>query len=364
MNASTSQTELPVPLTELLEEYFRHQAQFSSSSFMVNRLAGDGSDRIYYRVQPADGSKSLIAVKAVHGRDKSCQSPQGLTITENHSFMYLSQHLTWLGFPVPGVLLSSLDCSYYLLEDLGHHTLYDLVNHNGWNREVFSYYQQALELLILIQQKAGKTFNPDWCYDGGYYDQKLIISRELEYFLYSFALPLGKVSLSNGERQHLSREFNHLAELALSTPSRTFLYRDYQSKNLMIKDGQLHLIDFQGARLGPLYYDLVSLVNDPYTNLPRHLRQNLFDNYYTWGLVPLSLPSQKEFDRFIALFSLIRCLQVLGAFGFLSSQKQRLHFRAYIPRTLADLKNFADSPLITSSIPILRQLIQQLSFPD
>jgi aminoglycoside/choline kinase family phosphotransferase len=220
MNASTSQTELPVPLTELLEEYFRHQAQFSSSSFMVNRLAGDGSDRIYYRVQPADGSKSLIAVKAVHGRDKSCQSPQGLTITENHSFMLLAQHLAGLGFPVPGVLLSSLDCCYYLLEDLGDCTLYDLVDRRGWSPEVISCYRQALELLICIQQQAGKDLNPDWCYNGGYYDRELIISRELEYFLYSFALPLGKANVSDGDRQELSREFNRLAELKriIATP--------------------------------------------------------------------------------------------------------------------------------------------------
>jgi len=325
---------------------------------MVNRLAGDGSDRTYYRIQSRNTTKTLIAVDAVHGQEKYRQL-QGFRMTENHSFMYLGQHLARLGFPVPGVLLSTLDCCYYLLEDLGHHTLFDLLDSNGWNRKVFSYYQQALELLILIQQKAGETFNPGWCYNGGYYDRELIISRELEYFLYSFALPLGKVSLSDRDQQQLSREFNCLAELALSASSRTFLYRDFQSKNLMVKDGQLHLIDFQGARLGPLYYDLVSLVNDPYTTMPRHLRHELFDYYYDRALVPLSLPPREKFDRFVALFSLIRCLQVLGAFGFLSNQKQRLHFRAYIPRALDDLKYFADHHLIAAAIPTLRHLIQK-----
>ncbi len=331
MNASISQTELPAPLTELLEEYLRHRAQASPSSFSVGQLHGDGSDRVYYRVQPDDGGTSLIAVNAVHGQNnKNCRPQRRPAITENHSFMYLAQHLAGLGFPVPEVLASSLDCRYYLLEDLGNCTLYDLVNSSGWSREVFSYYQQALELLILIQQKAGTGFNPDWCYDGGVYDRELIISRELE--------------------------FNRLAELALATPSRTFLYRDYQSKNLMIKDGRLRLIDFQGARLGPLYYDLASLINDPYTNLPHHLRQKLFDYYYDRALVPLSLPSRKEFDRFTAIFSLIRCLQVLGAFGFLSSQKQRLHFRAYIPRALNDLRTFVNHPLLSSEIPTLNKI--------
>ncbi len=357
MNASTSQTELPAPLTELLEEYLRHRAQASPSSFSVGQLHGDGSDRVYYRVQPDDGGTSLIAVNAVHGQNnKNCRPQRRPAITENHSFMYLAQHLAGLGFPVPEVLASSLDCRYYLLEDLGGCTLYDLVYSSGWSREVFSYYQQALELLILIQQKAGTGFNPDWCYDGGVYDRELIISRELEYFLRSFALPLGGVRLSNEERQQLSREFNRLAELALATPSRTFLYRDYQSKNLMIKDGRLRLIDFQGARLGPLYYDLASLINDPYTNLPHHLRQKLFDYYYDRALVPLSLPSRKEFDRFTAIFSLIRCLQVLGAFGFLSSQKQRLHFRTYIPRALNDLRTFVNHPLLSSEIPTLNKI--------
>ncbi|NIA18817.1 MAG: phosphotransferase [Xanthomonadaceae bacterium] len=361
MSASTSQTEIPLPLRILIEDYLNVQDAHPPTSFSASCLAGDGSDRKYYRVQTCLHEKQLIAVDASHGWGKFRQI-NSIRVTENHSFMYLAQHLSKLGFPVPQVLSSSLDCGYYLLEDLGTTTLYDLINGGNCDTDIHLYYRQALKLLIKIQHKATLTFKPSWCYAGGHYDRKLIISRELEYFLKSFAIPFGNISLSNAEQKNLALEFNQLADQALEAPGRYFLYRDYQSKNLMIKDGRIWLIDFQGARLGPPYYDLASLINDPYASLPFRLRNELLDYYYEHAAGPLSLPQRQRFNHFFALYSLIRGLQVLGAFGFLSSQKKRLHFRSYIPRALGDIKRFSADLQVTDKIPALGQLISKLSF--
>jgi len=360
MSASTSQTEIPPPLRILIEAYLNSQAQHSVS-FSSCCLDGDGSDRIYYRIQTCLYEGQLIAVDALRGWEKFRQI-NGVRITENHSFMYLAQHLAKLEFPVPHVLSSSLDSCYYLLQDLGTTTLYDLTSDGNWNADIHLYYRQALSLLIGMQQKAGIAFNPSWCYAGGHYDRKLIISQELEYFLKSFAIPFGNISLSDAEQKCLALEFNQLADQALEAPCRYFLYRDYQSKNLMIKNGRVWLLDFQGARLGPPYYDLASLINDPYVSMPFRLRSELLDYYYEHAAGPLFLPPRQRFNHFFALFSLIRCMQVLGAFGFLSGQKKRLHFRAYIPRALTDLKRFAANRHIAAAIPALGQLISKLSF--
>ncbi len=359
MSASISKTELPLPLRNLIESYLKVQG-YPPKPFSASCLAGDGSDRTYYRIYINGHHEHLIGVEALNGWNKYRQI-NGARVTENHSFMYVAQHLSGLNFPVPQILLSSLDSCYYLLQDLGMKTLYDLAIDGSWNDNIHLYYRQALNLLIEMQQKAGITFNPSWCYAGGHYDRKLIIYQELEYFLKSFAIPFGNINLSKAEQKGLTLEFNQLTEQALKASCRCFLYRDYQSKNLMIKDGRIWLIDFQGARLGPPYYDLASLINDPYVNMPFLLRNNLLDYYYEHAAEPLSLPPRRQFNHFFALFSLIRGMQVLGAFGFLSDQKKRLHFRAYIPRTLTDLKRFAIVPGIATAIPVLGRLISNLS---
>ena len=362
MNTSTSKAELPSPLKNLIESYLNGQGH-PAKPFDACCLAGDGSERTYYRIYIKGQHEPLIGVEALQGWNKYRQI-NGARVTENHSFMYIAQHLSALNFPVPRILLSSPDSCYYLVQDLGMNTLYDLsIDANG-NDTIYPYYCQALELLLEMQLKAGITFNPSWCYAGGHYDRTLIIYQELEYFLKSFAIPRGNIRLSQAEQKRLTLEFNQLADQALKASCRSFLYRDYQSKNLMIKDGHIWLIDFQGARLGPPYYDLASLINDPYVNMPFSLRNKLLDYYYEYAAGPLSLPPRRQFNHFFALFSLIRGMQVLGAFGFLSDCKKRLHFCTYIPRALRDLKRFATDPRITVEIPALRQLISKLSYTN
>lgn len=362
MNTSTSNAELPSPLRNLIASYLKAQGH-PVKSFSAACLAGDGSDRTYYRIFIKGHHEHLIAVEALQGWSKYRQI-NNKRVTENHSFMYIAQHLSGLNFPVPQILLSSPDSCYYLVQDLGMNTLFDLTIDGNWNDTIYPYYCQALELLVEIQRKAGISFNPSWCYAGGHYDRALIIYQELEYFLKSFAIPLGNIRLSPAEKKKLALEFNLLADQALKASCRFFLYRDYQSKNLMIKDGGIWLIDFQGARLGPPYYDLASLINDPYVSMPFPLRNQLLNYYYEHAAGPLSLPPRREFNHFFAFFSLIRGMQVLGAFGFLSAQKKRLHFRTYIPRALGDLKQFATDPRITVEIPALRQLISNLSYTN
>ncbi len=328
-------------------------------------LTPDGSARLYYRVFLPDGGR-LIAVDAAGTGPRSAYVSRS-GVCQNQTFFRIREHLEQRGFPVPRLLARAPGDEYYLLEDLGDLSLYARLREPGAAApsptEVIGLYRQALSLLLRLQFGAAAGFDPAWCYAGGYYDYELVFNHELNYFLAAFVEERLGLRLAASRHERLQREFAALARRAAAVPGDYFLYRDFQSKNLMLQAGRLRLIDFQGARLGPLYYDLSALLNDPYVDLPRSLRRRLRADYYLeLRTLTTAVPSQAEFDHCCELFSLLRTLQTLGAFAFLS-RCGKSHFAAYIEPALANLADhLAQLAAHGTVLPELTLLYHELIF--
>ena len=332
-------------LENLVESYLKqvqadkfpdNQPQNIVDKFQITPLSPDGSDRIYFRIT-APGVTPFIAVDAAGCSEKDKNSD----LSQNNSFRLIHEHLAKLNFPVPKYLSNKpTGDNLYLLEDLGDTTLHNFVKTHGWSSRTVTYYREAISLLLRLQIDAAENFNPSWAYAGGFYDHELIVKRELNYFLEAFVINYCRIELSAAMKANLATEFKLLADTALQAPANFFLYRDFQSKNLMLFQDKIFLIDFQGARLGPGYYDLAALINDPYTEIPLPLRQELQNFYYDQlkSVNPANTipPDPATFNFHFTLFSLIRTLQTLGAFGYLTRSGKN-HFAQYIRPALTNL---------------------------
>jgi aminoglycoside/choline kinase family phosphotransferase len=209
----------------------------------------------------------------------------------------------------------------------------------------------VIHLLTKFSTSGAGQFHPVWCYQTSRYDKSLILEKECRYFVEAFLNSyLGlKIKCSD-----LKKEFEYLAENALKHSVQGLMHRDFQSRNIMIKNDQIYFIDFQGARLGPIQYDLASLLIDPYVDLPQNIQTQLL----AYALAKLQERVRlvaANFNSCYRFCSLTRNLQILGAFGYLTHVKGKMHFEKYLPaavRTLEyNLKNQENGKL-----PILIEL--------
>jgi hypothetical protein len=213
-----------------------------------------------------------------------------------------------------------------LVEDLGSVHLQDLAK--AADQRLVRFYHQALGLLLKMQLEGAKELDTSFCFDTAVYDSEFIITRELEYFRRSFLE--GALALEI-DPHYLKDDFSLLASKAGGRSGEWFfMHRDFQSRNLMVKDKALYVIDFQGARLGPPQYDLASLLLDPYVQLPESLQDELL-TLYSRAFAELSGVSVDKFLGNYFHVALCRNFQVLAAFSFLTKVKGRSHFAQYIP---------------------------------
>ncbi len=271
-------------------------------------LKGDGSERRFFRIKK--GSKSLILIL-----------PQGgpLGLKEAKAYYEIGSFLRRAGLPVPEIYAYEPQTGLLLVEDLGDTRLYDLKAPLKEN-----FYPQALEIWASFA-KLAPLFPKECVLEGPFYDARLMWEKEALYFLNSFLKDYcGFKGVALGEAPLLAL----WEKLKGFAKPNALLHRDFQSKNLMVKEGTLYLIDFQGMRLGPAAYDLASLLLDPYVALPQKTQENLLKQ--AQRLFPL------EEEAFWAL-ALFRNFQVLGAFAKLTLAGKRW-FAAYIPQALKSLK--------------------------
>ena len=190
-----------------------------------------------------------------------------------------------------------------------------------------------------MQISGSVRFDRKWCWDSQRYDKKLMLEKESGYFMQAFCQDLLGIKKFSAK---LTDEFKQLASRAARQPAVYFLHRDFQSRNLMVFDGEIRIIDFQGGRLGPLGYDLASLLLDPYAQIPAEVQQELLDHYLehlcTYGLDDLA------FLKGYPSLALQRNLQILGAFAFLSNQKQKVFFKQFIPPATLSLRHQLAAP--------------------
>lgn len=322
-----------------------HGLTLNSREIGRRRLAGDGSDRTWTRLT-AQG-KSVILVD--HGIRR------GLSRQEVDAFVALGHHLRARGIAVP--LLYAHDCFSGLvyLEDLGdEHLQQRVVNLDPARRKLF--YGQVIDAWIKMATRGAQGFDPAWTFQSTHYDRDLILEKECRYFTEAFLQ--GYLNQSVPFEQ-LQSDFEKLVQGIEQTAITGLIHRDFQSRNIMLKDDTVRLIDFQGARLGPVQYDLASLLIDPYVALSSAEQEALLAE----AARKFESRHGHDAERFIAGFrycSVSRNLQILGAFAFLSKIKEKKSFATYIPRAVVTLEeNLARLPMPLPRLAAALETIKQ-----
>lgn len=312
---------------------------------LIEKMAGDGSERQFYRLAVGEGSQ--LAVLPGASQPKGLAEARAAYAIGNHFFEY--------GMAMPQIYGFAEECGLILFEDLGDTKLHDLVLRQGPEApEVVACYRQALADLAHLQTEARHGFQLKWCWDTPRYDRALMLTRESGYFKKALCEDfLGMKALPQG----LGQEFVFLAEQAMKEPADFILHRDFQSRNLMVCDGKIRIIDFQGARLGPLGYDLASLLIDPYAGLAQERQQILFGCYLDALASHLPLDRGRFIEGYYYL-ALQRNLQILGAFAFLAKNRGKPFFRQFITPAAATLHEHLAEPQ-GRDFPCLRAVVEQ-----
>ncbi|MBU0545237.1 MAG: phosphotransferase [Proteobacteria bacterium] len=311
----------------------------------MSRLKGDGSDRRWFRL--VSGKDSLIM--ADHSIRKE------LSVTEADSFIAIGLHLHKKGLPVPRIFLHDSFSGLVFLEDLGDMNFQTLILDAKSKSEIILWYKSVIDLLIKLSLTGGSGFDVSWTYQTPCYTEDLILEKECRYFTDAF---LKGYLNKDVDFDGYENEFKVIASQALEYQVKGFMHRDMQSRNIMVKEGGIYFIDFQGGRLGPLQYDLASLLIDPYVGLPSGVRSELVD-YCAKSISSLAGIKADNFCRCFKYCSITRNLQILGAFGYLSRVKGKSFFENYIPAALRSLKESFEAPE-GKDFPKLKSLIDNL----
>jgi len=317
----------------------------------VEKLPGAGSNREYYRMT-GTGGKSIIGVI-------------GTSRDENHAFIYLARHFTKRQLPVPQIIAVDNDEQRYLQTDLGQVSLFDAIR---GGRDAGGRYNQAEKALLVktirelpnMQIRGARGLDWDNCYPQPEFNTDSVLF-DLNYFKYCFL----KATELDFHELKLEANFRLFAKDLTAEPADSFLYRDFQARNVMLdKDGNPYFIDFQGGRKGPIYYDLASFLWQASAKYPNKLRRELVYEYYDSLKTYTEVPSKRHFVNRLSLFVLFRTLQVLGAYGFRGYFERKRHFIDSIPpamqnlRELLTLKEVFHYPYMTDMLQRLTELPQ------
>ena len=305
-------------------------------------LSQSGSRRRYYRLEA--GGSSLIGVA---GTDRD----------ENRAFIALSRHFRSKGLRVPEVLAVSDDGMYYLQQDLGDRLLYDELAEaraaGAYGPRERSLLLRAVSSLPAVQVRGAEGLDFSVCYPSEAFDARMV-DFDLNYFKYCFLKP----SPVEFNEERLQNDFDRLKADLLKDRPRTFMYRDFQARNVMLHDGKPWFIDFQGGRRGPLQYDVASFVWQARARYPEDLKRELVETYLDAleGLMPVD---RNVFKEDLRIFVLFRTLQVLGAYGFRGRIEKRAHFLESIPYALENLRELLVNPF--ERYPYLTDVLERLA---
>jgi len=255
---------------------------------------------------------------------------------ENVAFLEFSKHFRRHGLPVPEIYAEDLSHGAYLEEDLGDTTLFEFLSKNraGGNiaPQVVEAYRKAVAVLPRFQVEASRDLNYKVCYPCASFDRQSI-AWDLNYFKYYF-LRLAGIPFNE---QALEDDFGRLTEFLLTAPRDYFLYRDFQSRNIMLRNGDPFFVDYQGGRKGALQYDIASLLYDAKADLPPELRQQLLDHYLD-RLSSFIKLDRAAFMQHFYPYVYIRIMQALGAYGFRGFYERKAHFLQSVPYALKNLR--------------------------
>jgi aminoglycoside/choline kinase family phosphotransferase len=277
---------------------------------------------------------------------------------ENVAFLEFSRHFRKHGLPVPEIYGDDLNQGVYLEEDLGNTTLFEFLTDNrsdaGIADSVVQAYRNVVAILPRFQVEAGRDLNYEVCYPIGSFDRQSV-AWDLNYFKYYF-LRLAGVPFNE---HALEEDFGRLTDFLMSADQQYFLYRDFQSRNIMLRDGLPYFVDYQGGRKGALQYDIASLLFDAKADLPPGLRLELLDDY----LEALSRYVQLDRDAFMRhyyAYVYVRILQALGAYGFRGFYERKAHFLQSVPFALRNLRWLLHNVTLPIELPTLMGAFQSM----
>ena len=327
-------------LKRLFEQKFSHPAEH------IQALQGTlgGSGRAIVRLN-GGGSTAIGVVHSVR--------------EENVAFIEFSRHFRRHGLPVPEIYAEDLSQSAYLEEDLGDTTLFEFLGKNRSGDNIFpqtvAAYRKVVEALPRFQVEAGRDLNYSVCYPRASFDRQSI-SWDLNYFKYYF-LRLAGIPFNE---QAMEDDFGRLIEFLLGANHEYFLYRDFQSRNIMLRDGLPCFVDYQGGRKGALQYDIASLLFDGKADLPPAFREELLD-YYLACLEKFIAVERGAFMEHYYAFVYIRIMQALGAYGFRGFYERKPHFLQSVPYALKNLRWLDANAKLPIALPALMDALRRMS---
>ncbi len=305
--------------------------KFGADAATLVPVRAEGSNRRIYRL--ARGKTSAVGVL-------------NDDVKENRAFIDFSKHFHENGIPVPEFFGEDKSGTAYLEEDLGDVALFQFLSKkrtkDGFPSDVVASYKDVVRWLPKIQIVAGKTADDKWCYPRKSFDKQSML-WDLNYFKYYF-LTLGGIPF---HEEKLEEDFQVFADYLLAAERKHLLLRDFQSRNVMLKDGKPYFIDYQGARRGALQYDIASLLYDAKADVPFELRDELLDLYITEAS-KLTVIDRAEFKKFFPGFVLIRIMQAMGAYGLRGFHEKKPLFLQSIPYAIRNIERV----LVTSGLPV------------
>ncbi|MDR3792310.1 MAG: RNase adapter RapZ [Terracidiphilus sp.] len=327
-------------LKKLFEQHFNApvedmlpvQGQLGASGRIIVRLTG--------------GGRTAVGIK--YGGNE-----------ENVAFLEFSRHFRRHGLPVPEIYAEDLKHGVYLEQDLGDTTLFEFLgthrNGDAIGPAAVEAYHKVVAELPRFQVEAGRDLNYKVCYPRSSFDRQSI-NWDLNYFKYYF-LRLAGIPFNE---QRLEDDFGRLTRLLLAAPHDYFLYRDFQSRNVMLLDGSPYFLDYQGGRKGALQYDIASLLFDGKADLPFDLRRQLLDDYLT-SLEKHIPVDRAAFLEFYYAYVYVRLMQAMGAYGFRGFYERKTHFLQSVPFALKSLRWLEENVKLPVAMPTLMDALHRLT---
>lgn len=329
---------------------FLDRKRLPCNHITYNPMAGDGSKRLFSRIMPSGTGQSFVVVENKPVTDHLKK--------ENFAYLMIGKHLFGKGLPLPEIYDYDLDNGWFILEDLGDVKLQDEILRCDDSTRLL---EDVIELLFKLQICGIEGFKKEWCCQTEKYDHFVMRRYESDYFRDSFLT--GYLEIKS-EWPELEAPFNHLSEIASMADSNYFLHRDFQSRNIMIRNDKIGILDWQGSRTGPLAYDLGSFLLDPYTSLPVQEKKRLYEKYLSL-LKGYDASLTVAFERYFPYLAIQRNLQILGAFSYLTKVLGKTYFKDYIPSAVKSLYLLLDElmdPKLSSLTDIIHNVAIEYFF--
>ena len=313
------------------------------------------------RVQPLQGQLGGSGRKIIRLANERVSAVGVLydVLEENVAFLEFSRYFHQHGLPVPEIYNEDLTQGAYLEEDLGDTSLFEFLSEHRDGEVVapvaVEAYRKVVALLPRFQVEAGRGLNYEVCHPRANFDRQSI-TWDLNYFKYYF---LRLVGVPYNE-QALENDFRRLTKFLLSAPRDFFLYRDFQSRNVMLRDGDPFFLDYQGGRKGALQYDVASLLYDAKADLPPELRRQLLD-YYLESLSRYVHIEREAFMHHYYAFVYVRIMQALGAYGFRGFYERKSHFLQSVPYALKNLRWLLQNVELPIELPTLMEAFRSMA---